>query len=221
MIKKSLFPIQQPSPTPTSITMAAPKVGLTFENSGAFKNASNVNWCKHILLFPHPRTYGQQYKAWRNAMKCKIEQDRIPRWKQSTPAQWAAIQAYAISLQPVSQRSGLWQANNFRGERFTQCLDFLLKDIAKQHQRILTDMLKVQPVAAIAVGDPAPTSNDGKLAPSVRINVLYMLIQLLQVSLVRTLSLCGWISLPKSAQAAHCLPGWTKSSGKSTNMFTG
>ena len=60
-------------------------------------------------------------------------------------------------------------------------LTFLLKDIAKKHQRILTDMLKVQPVAAIAVADPAPVRNDRNLAPSVRINVPYMLIQLLQV----------------------------------------
>ena len=154
-------------------------------------------------------------------MKCKMEQDRIPRWKQSTAAQWAAIQAYAITLQPVSRRSGLWQANNLRGERFTECLDFLLKDIAKKHQRILTDMLKVQPVAAIAVADPAPARNDRNLAPSVRIDVPYLLIQLLQVSPVRSLFMSGWIGHAKSAQAAHFLPKWTKSSGKPTNMFTG
>jgi len=95
-------------------------------------------------------------------MKRKMEQDRMPGWKQSTAAQWAAIQAYAITLQPVSRTSALWQANNLCGERFTECLDLLLKDIAKKHQRILTDMLKVQPVAAIAVADPAPARNDRK-----------------------------------------------------------
>jgi len=201
--------------------MAASKVGLTFEKSGAFKNAGDVNWCKYICGFPYPRTYGQEYKAWRNAMKRKMEQDRIPGWKQSTAAQWGAIQAYAIRLQPVSRRSGLWQANNLRGEHFTECLDFLLKDIAKKHQRILTDMLKVQPVAPIAVADPAPARKDRKLAPSVRINVPDMLILLMQVSPVRAQSVSGWISHPKSAQAAPFLPGWTKSSGKPTNMFTG
>ena len=66
-------------------------------------------------------------------MKRKMEQDRIPGWKQSTAAQWAAIQAYAITLQPVSRRSGLWQANNLHGEHFTECIDFLLTDIAKKH----------------------------------------------------------------------------------------
>jgi len=68
-------------------------------------------------------------------------------------------------------------------------------------------MLKVQPVAAIAVADPAPARNDRKVAPSVRINVPYMLIQLLQVSPVRALSGYGWIGHPKSAQAAHFRPG--------------
>ena len=154
-------------------------------------------------------------------MKRRMEQDRIPGWKQSTATQWAAIQAYAITLQPVSRRSGLWQANNLRAERFTECLDFLLKDIANKHQRILTDMLKVQPVATPAVADPAPARNDRKLAPSVRINVPLMLMEVLQVSPVSALSVSMSIGHPKSAQAAHFLPGWTKSSGKPTNMFTG
>ena len=113
--------------------MAALKVGLTFEKLGAFKNASDVNRCKHICGFPHQQTSGQEYKAWQNAMKRKMEQDRFPGWKQSTAAQKAAIQAYAIALQPVSQRSGLWKANNLHGERFTGCLDHLLKDIAKEN----------------------------------------------------------------------------------------
>jgi len=82
-------------------------------------------------------------------------------------------------------------------------------------------MLKVQPVAAIAVADPAPARNDRKLSPSVPIIIPYMLIQLLRVSPVRALSVSGWIGHLKSAQAAHFLLGWTKCSGQPTNMFTG
>jgi len=109
-------------------------------------------------------------------MKRKMEQDRIPGWKQSTAGQWAAIQALPLILRPVSQRSGLWQANSPRGERFTECLDILLKDIAKKHQGILRDMLRA-PVAAVPVADPTPTRNDRKLSPSVRNkDVPYMLI---------------------------------------------
>jgi len=92
-------------------------------------------------------------------MKCKMEQARIPGWKQSTAAQWAAIQVHALTLQPLSQRSGLWQANNPCGESFTECLDLLLKDIAKKHQGILRDMLKA-PVAAVPVADPTHVRND-------------------------------------------------------------
>ena len=154
-------------------------------------------------------------------MKCKMEQDRFLGWKQSTAAQWAAIQPYAITIQPVSRRSGLWQANNLCGEGFTECLEFLLKNIAKKYLLILTDMLKVQPVAVIAVADPATARNDSKLAPIIRFDVQYMVIPLLQVLPVRALSVSPWIRHPKSVQAAHVLPGWTKSSGKHTNMFTG
>jgi len=121
-------------------------------------------------------------------MKRKIEQDRIPGWKQSTAGQWAAIQALALTLRPGSQRLGLWQANNPGGQRFTECLDLLLKDIAKKHQGILRDMLRA-PVAAVPVADPTPARNARKLSPSAgNKDVPYMLIQLLQVSPVRGLS---------------------------------
>jgi len=171
--------------------MAASKVGLSFEKSGSFKNDADVTWCKHVCGFPHPRTYSPEYKAWQNAMKRKMEQDRIPGWKQSTAGQWAAIQALAFTLQPVSQSSVLWQANNPCGEPFTDCLDLLLKDIAKKHQGILRDMLRAR-VAAVPVGDPTPARNDHKLSPSVcNKDVPYMLIGLLQVGPVRAMSVSG------------------------------
>jgi len=176
--------------------MAASKVGLSFEKSAAFRNDGDVTWCKHVCGFPHPRTYSPEYKAFRNAMKCKIEQDRIPGWKQSTAGQWAAIQAHSLTLWPVRQRSGLWQANNPRTEPFTECLDFLLKDIAKKDQGILRNMLR-PPVAAVPVADATSARNDRKLSPSVRNkDIPYMVIQLLQVSPVRGLSVSGWMSHP-------------------------
>jgi len=124
-------------------------------------------------------------------MKRKMEQDRTSGWKQSTAGQWAAIRAHALTLRLVSQRLGLWLANNPGGEPFTEWLDLLLKSIAKKHQGILRDMLRA-PVAAVPVADPTPARNDRKLSPSVRNkDVPYMLIQLLQVLLVRGLSVSG------------------------------
>jgi len=82
-------------------------------------------------------------------------------------------------------------------------------------------MLKVQPVAAVVVADLVSTRNNRMLAPSVRINVPDMLIQLMQVSPVHSLAVLGWIGYLKSAQAAHFSQGWTKSSGKPMNMFSG
>jgi len=53
------------------------------------------------------------------------------------------------------------------------------------------------PVAADPVVDPPPSGNDRMLSPSVRnTNVPSMLIQLLQVSLIRCLSVPGLISHP-------------------------
>ena len=186
MFNNCLFLIQQPPGIPTSIPLAALKVELTFEKSSAFKNASDVNRCKHVCGFPYRRTFGQEAKAWRNVMKSKMELARMPGWKQSTAAQWAAIQAYAITRRHVRQTLGLWQANNLHGECFTECLDLLPKDIAKKHQHILTDMLKVHPVATVGVVDPAPAGNNRKLALSVGLNVPFMLIELVLASPVRT-----------------------------------
>jgi len=171
--------------------MAASMVGLRFAKSASCKNHGDLTSCKQVCGFPHPRTYSPEYEAWRNAMKRKIEQDRIPGWKQSTVGQWAAIQAHALTRRPVSQSSGLWQANNPSGECFTECLDLLLKDIAKKHHGILRDMLRA-PVATVPVADPTPARNDLKISPSVsNKDVPYMLIQLLQVSLVCGLSVSG------------------------------
>jgi len=112
--------------------MTASKVGLQYPKSDAFKDDGEVTWCRYICGFPELRTYGKEYKDWLNAMKRKMEQDRIPGWKGSTAAQWAAIQAYMLATPPITVRAALWQTDTPRGERFTECLDFLLKDIAKK-----------------------------------------------------------------------------------------
>ena len=92
-------------------------------------------------------------------MKRKIEQDRIPSWRRSTAAQWAAIQAHSLTVAPIaSGRAGLWQTDTVRGRRFTDCLDFLLKDIAKKHRNTLENLTRVQDAA------PIPAGNDRKLS---------------------------------------------------------
>lgn len=177
--------------------MAASKVGLVHPKSQGHEDDGDINWCKYVCGFPNPKTYSPEYRAFRNAMKRKMEQDRIPGWKRSTAAQWAAIQAYALTISPVSRRAAHWQAVTVRGERFTECLDFLLKDIAKKHARTLTDLLVAQPVAAgaapVAAGAaPVAVGNDRKLPQTVSIEyVQYMLIWVLQEPPVRALSVCG------------------------------
>jgi len=71
-------------------------------------------------------------------MRRRMEQDRIPCWWQSMGVQWAAIQEHSLTLAPVATvgggRAALWQTNTVQDKRFTECLDFLLKDIAKKHR---------------------------------------------------------------------------------------
>ena len=101
-------------------------------------------------------------------MKRKVEQDRIPSWRQTTDAQSAAIQAYSLTLAPVATpgggRAALWQTHTIRGRRFTECLDFLLKDLAKQHRKSLERITRAR--GAPILPGPTPAGNDRKLSQS-------------------------------------------------------
>jgi len=126
-----------------------------------------------------------------------MEQNRIPGRKGSTAAQWTAIQVYALATPPVTVRAALWQSDTAWGKRFTQSLDFLLKNIAKKHKRSLTRLLAAQPVPAVAPGEapvtaPVAVGNDRKLPQTINLECAqYMLIWLLQVSSARALSISG------------------------------
>jgi len=99
-------------------------------------------------------------------MKGKMKHDRIPRWRQSADAQWLAIQAHSLTLAPSatagSGRAALWQTDIVRGTRFTECLDFLLKDVVKKHQNTVESLMRARgaPILATAI----PAGNDWKLA---------------------------------------------------------
>jgi len=105
--------------------------------------------------------------VWRNAMKGKMEQDRILGWRGSTAAQWAAMEVYALGTPPVRVRAALWQTDTARGEHFPECLDILRKGIAKKHKPNLTRLLAAQPVPGVAtvaapVAAPFAVGNDCK-----------------------------------------------------------
>ena len=97
----------------------------------------------------------------------------------------------------LTVRAALWQTDTARGECFTKCLDFLLKDIAKKHKLSLTRLLAAQLVPTIApvtppVAAPVAVGNDRKLPQTSRIECgQYMLIWRLQVSSARAPSVCG------------------------------
>ena len=81
--------------------MAASKVGLQCQKFDALKDYGELTWYKYASGFPEPRTYGEEYKEWRNAMKRRMEQDRIPGWNWTTAAQWGAIQADTLATPPL------------------------------------------------------------------------------------------------------------------------
>ena len=101
-----------------------------------------------------------------------MQQDRIRGWALATPEQWAAIQVYGLSLEPLSSngRAALWQEDTRSGQSFTECYDYLLKDIAKKDSRTLARLgAALPPTVPVA---PALATNNRKFCPLiVRINL--------------------------------------------------
>jgi len=58
--------------------MVVSKVGLQYQKSDAFKDDSEITGYKYVCSFPELRIYSEEYKDWPNAMKRKMEHDRIP-----------------------------------------------------------------------------------------------------------------------------------------------
>ena len=72
------------------------------------------------------------------------------------------IQAYGLSLEPLASngRTALWQEDTRSGQRFTECYDYLLKDIAKKHLRTLARLGAALPPAVPVA--PAVAANNRK-----------------------------------------------------------
>jgi len=71
-----------------------------------------------------------------------------------------------LTLAPVAPvgcgRAALWQTDTIRGRRFTECRDFLLKDIAKKHQNTLESLTRARGAPIMAA--PIPAGNDSMLS---------------------------------------------------------
>src|SRR5205807_720026 len=117
--------------------MPISKAGLVCPRTRGHENDGDVCWSKHVCCFPNPAGFGPEYRAWRNALKRRMECEGIRGYKDATPAQWVAIQAYALTVEPIASNgmAAYWEADSNRGRRFTECLDFLPKDVAKKHSK--------------------------------------------------------------------------------------
>ena len=76
-----------------------------------------------------------------------------------------AIQAFGLSLEPLAShgRAALWQEDTRSGQRFTECYDYPLKDIAKKDSRTLACLGAALPPAVPTA--PALAANNGKFLP--------------------------------------------------------
>ena len=156
--KGKLLQIHQPPPTST-LTKAISKAGLIYPRTVGHENDSDITWCKVVIGFPNPKTRSPEYNTIPKAMKRKMEQQRIPGFVGSTADQGAAIPAHALTIPPFSHRAPIWQSNTRRGQRFTECFHYLLRDIAKKHKNNLENLLRA-PVAGPAA--PVVAVNDRK-----------------------------------------------------------
>ena len=76
-----------------------------------------------------------------------MQQDCIRGWALATTEQWAAIEVYGLSLEPLASNSSvaLWQEDIRSGQHFTECDDYLLRNIAKKHSRTLASLWMDRP----------------------------------------------------------------------------
>ena len=100
-------------------------------------------------------------------MKRKMEQERIPGFVGSTADQWTAIQAHAITIPPVPHRVPLWQTNTRRCQRFTECLNYLLREIAKKHKNNFENLLRAPVAGPAGPAGPVAAVNDRKSAQNI------------------------------------------------------
>ena len=119
--------------------MPRSKSRLTCPGTKGHENDGTVNWCKHVCCFPNRHTTDPKYKAWRDAVFYRMQQDGIRRRALATHEQWTAIQVYVLSLEPLvsNGRAALWQQDTNSSLHFTVCYDNLLRDIAKKHSTTL------------------------------------------------------------------------------------
>jgi len=98
--------------SPPKLTWPPQKLD-TYKRVPGHESDGDLSWCKYVCGFLKPGITNQDYSSWWNGIKRKMEQARIPSWRQSTDAQWAAIHAHSLTLAPVATpgggRAALWQ----------------------------------------------------------------------------------------------------------------
>jgi len=175
--KKKLVRIYQLPRNLESILMANSKVGLVYPRTPGYENEGDITLCKFLCGFPHHKVFSHEYSSSRTAIKGKMELDRSPSRLDSMDTQWDAIQAYCLTLAPIASaggcRAALWQHDSRQGSGFTECLDYLLKDMAKKHRSTLERLAREREAAVAA---PIVAGNNCELTQCVGIGSVYCIL---------------------------------------------
>jgi len=147
--------------------MAVSKAEFVYPRTAGHENDGDITWCKFVIGFPNPSTRSPEYNTFRKAIKRKMEQESITGFVSSTADQWAGIQAHALTIPPVPHRAPLWQTNTRRAQRFTECFDYLLRDIAKKSKDNLDNLLRAPVAGPAGPAPPVAAVNDRKSSQNI------------------------------------------------------
>ena len=149
--------------------MVVSKVAFVYPTTAGYEeNDGDMACCKFILGLPNPKTRSPEYDTFPKTMKRKMDQGKIPGSVGSRADQWGAIQADELTITHVPHLAPLWQTNTRRGQWFTGCFDYLLRNIAKKDNNNVENFLRV-PLAGLAclTGTTGPA---GTAAPVAAVN---------------------------------------------------
>ncbi|PWW78848.1 hypothetical protein C7212DRAFT_340393 [Tuber magnatum] len=146
--------------------MPQSKVRLFCPRTARHENDGDTRWCKHICRFPNAGTFSPEYHTWRNAIQRWMGREGIQSFWQSSVAQWARLQSYALNMEPIASnsRAQYWGNDTPHGRHFTECLNYLLQDVVKKLPQTGKAMMQAIPPATCVPGASA-AGNDRLAGP--------------------------------------------------------
>ena len=132
--------------------------GLFVVREDGFEDEGDMTYAKRVCGFQAPVGVTPQYKAWREAVKGRLQEFGITGERNATKAQWAEVLGYAVRLKPVSTKVRLWGRKSAEGQRFSACVKFLVADCGKKLR------VRLQGLPDVGAVGPAPMAGNQPVA---------------------------------------------------------